>query len=249
MKTNICKIASLAALMVIFFQANVCASANKIKEVYANQNFKIEERNDIIHVAIDKNPWESFTFAVDNFEIINNPIVNLQISTNQSITLRADLTDGNFMSSEIQIVSHQVEASKSFTQLSFDFSDIISNLHLNELVYLVFYLNPGSDFTGELAIQNFNLSTEADQQATLSQISGFKMFPSPATSYTNIEIPEGGFNRMQLIDMSGKVLGDYDISGYDGMSYRLELGHLSPAYYTVQILSDDLRISEKLIIN
>ena len=248
MKTNIYTSATLTALLVIFFQTNVFASG-KIKEVYANQNFQIEERNEIIHVAIDKNPWESFTFALDNFEIINNPIVNLQISTNKAITLRADLTDGHFMSSEIQIVSHQVAASQSFTQLSFDFSGIISSIDLSDVVYLVFYVNPGSEFTGEIAIQNFNLTAEAEQQSMLSQISGFKMYPSPATSFTNIEIPEGGFNRLQVMDMSGKIVSNYDISGYDGMSYRLELGHLNPSYYTVQISNGDVRLSEKLIIN
>jgi len=249
MKTNNYTFIALITLTAFFVQISVYAS-NNIKEVFGNQNFKIEETREIININIDKNPWESFTFAIDNIEVMNNPIVNLQVLTENNISLRADLTDGVFMSSTIAIVQTEVAASPSYTTLSFDFTEMIHDIDLSEHVYIVFYVNPGEKYNGEISIKNFKLTTEPENQpATSAALNGFTMFPSPATSFTNVEIPNAWFNSLVIMDMSGKEVAAFDVAMYAGTTYRVELQNLPKGFYTVQLIDGNTRLSEKLVIN
>jgi hypothetical protein len=166
------------------------------------------------------------------------------------LTLRVDLTDGVFMSSEVGVIQKKVSSVGNYTSVSFDFTDLIYNIDLSEDVYLVFYINPGKTFSGEISIQNFNLSPETNNQIRHSSLSQqeFKMYPSPATDYTNVEIPNEWFTTLSIIDLNGQELVSYDVNMYSGTTYRVELNDISKGFYTVQLSNGETTLSEKLII-
>lgn len=219
-----------------------------IESIFANQNFRITQQQDEMIINMTKNPWESFTMAVNPAEIQSNPVVNIDIQTNKAITLRVDLTDGIFMSSEAVIVSKEVRMDDCFTTVSFDFTEIIHNINLQDDVYLIFYVNPGECYKGQISIRNFNLG-ETIQNKSFQKQSGFKMFPAPATTFTNIEIPDADFTSLTLMDMKGRILQNADIAHYHGSTYTLPLNNIPAGLYSVQLSGHTNTISGKLIIH
>lgn len=247
MEAKIYKTAAALIFTAIFSLTSVLAG-NSIKNYFGNNNFQFEEIAGQIHVEMNKNPWESFTLAIDNVEVMNNPVVNFQISASENVTLRIDITDGTFMSSEIDVLQLEVQASNSFQNISFDFTEMISDINLNDNVFLVVYVNPGKKFTGEIDIKNFELTASAQTIDNTSENNGFNMYPSPATSFTNIEIPAAGFNTLKIYDMNGKEVLTADVALYAGTTYYCELGNLPAGYYTVQLCGSDKLSTEKLIV-
>lgn len=221
----------------------------RINEMFANQNFSISQQNNIISIFMEKNPWESFTFSVSSMDIMENPVVNLDIKTNEPIELRVDLTDGIFVSSKSGIIKKEINQVKNFTRVSFDFTEMIDGIDLTGDVYLIFYVNPGCEYKGEIDIRNFSLNADVSQQADEMTTNGFRMYPSPASTYTQVEIPEGGFTKLDIIDMNGREVKTGDISSFSGATFRVGLDELPKGYYTVRLSGDDIRLTEKLIIN
>jgi len=199
---------------------------------------------------MSKNPWESFTLSIDNVEVLNKPIVNLDILSLENIDLRIDITDGTVMSSEMGIINKSINGKSAFQTISFDFTNLVSDLDLSGNVYLVFYVNPGKKYHGELSVKNISFSpdTNDDNKNSTQNPEGFKMFPSPATSFTNIEIPNSNFNTLNIIDMGGRTLASFDITFYSSTTYRVELNNLPKGYYTVQLTDSETVLTEKLII-
>lgn len=222
----------------------------RINEMFANQNFSISQQNDIISIHMEKNPWESFTFSVNSMDISENPVVNLDIKTNEPIELRVDLTDGNFVSSKSGIIKKEINQVKNFTQVSYDFTELIDGIDLTGDVYLIFYVNPGREYKGGIEIRHFSLDRQALQQAAKEvALDSFRMYPSPATTFTQVEIPEGGFSNLDIIDMNGRKVKTEDVSFFSGTTYRVNLDDLPKGYYTVRLSGDDIRLTKKLILN
>jgi len=242
----------LTALFLIIGLISLPAfSSNHIKEVFANSNFQITENIEEINIAMEKNPWESFTLAIDNVEVLNNPVVVFDILSNENIDLRIDITDGTNMSSESGIIKESIEGKSTFQTISFDFTNMVSGLDLTNDIYLVFYVNPGKSYKGEINIKNisFSLETNKENLNPTQKPTNFNMFPSPATSFTNIEIPEADFNTLNIIDMGGRIVASHDISFNAGTTFRVELNNLPKGYYTVQLTDSETVLTNKLIIN
>lgn len=247
MKANIYATIRIIPAILILFSSGLLAST-PVESIFANQNFQITQNQDEVTVDMAKNPWESFTMAVSSQEILSNPVVNIDIKTNKPIALRVDLTDGVFMSNETGIVKKEIRQTNCFTSVSFDFTNLISNIDLNGEVYLIFYVNPGECYKGQISIRNFKLSAELTTTPK-NKCSGFKMFPSPATTFTTIEIPDENFETLSLIDMNGRMVSTFDISFYNGTAYTLYLSDVPSGYYNVKISGETNSITEKLIIN
>ncbi len=247
MEAKIYKAAAAFFLTAIFSISSVIAG-NSIKNYFGNNNFQFEEIAGQIHVEMNKNPWESFTLAIDNVEVMNNPVVKFQISSDENVTLRVDLTDGTFMSSEMSVLETQIQELNGYQNISFDFSEMINDINLNENVFLVVYVNPGKKFDGEICIKNFELAASAQTDENSNGNDGFKMYPSPATSFTNIEIPATGYNTLKIYDLNGKEVFVADVSFYTGTIYYVELGNMPAGYYTVQLCGSEKILAEKLIV-
>jgi len=247
MKAKLYKTSATILLTAIFSITSVFAG-NSIKGYYGNKNFHFEENADLIHVEINKKPWECFTFAIDNVEVMNNPVVNFEVLASEFVNLRVDLTDGLFMSSEVGLLQTSIQKTSAFQTITFDFSEMISNIDLSENVFLVIYVNPGENFSGEISIKNFKLSPSELSGNEDAIQSGFAIYPSPATSFTNVEIPDNGINTLRIFDMNGKEIISANVDFYSGMTYYVELSNIPAGYYTVQLSGANVVLTEKLIV-
>nr|NQU91932.1 T9SS type A sorting domain-containing protein [Bacteroidota bacterium] len=251
MRTHTAKNIATLFLAILLFSANVYSnSESSIMEWYGNNNFSFNETGNSLNVSINKNPWESFTLKIDNKEILNNPIVNIDIMTSEDITLRVDISDGTFMSSNNVLVQQHIIGNSMFSKMSFDFSEVLSNVELDENAFLIFIVNPGEKFTGEISISSVKFTVAEDQlENNNNNNSELNIFPSPATSFTNVVIPDGTFEQIRILDMTGKIVAEFDVTYYSNTTYRVELDQLNAGYYVVQLTSEKSVLTNKLIVN
>lgn len=243
----------LAAILLIIglFSSVTCGAVNSsIKEWYGNRNFSFTEKNDLLKVVIHKNPWEAFTLNIDNRELMDNPVVEMELSSNQNITLRVDISDGNFVSSQTRTLEINLVGNGMFDVVTFDFTDILNDVNLNENAFLVFYVNPGQKFNGEIAFKNLKFSTNSDLSQNPNKVmEDLVIYPSPATNFTNVIIPDNNFDYLSIMDMTGKMISKIDVTSYNGTTYRVDLVNFVKGNYLVQLKGIDLTLSSKLIIN
>lgn len=251
MKANIHFKSGLFLLIALFTFIHVFAGT-PVKNIFANQNFNISQQQELITIDIAKSPWESFTVSVNSIDIQRNPVVNLEIQTSEPIELRVDLSDGVSVSSEYVVMKKQIDVVKNFTPVSFNFSEMMDGIDLSGDVYLLFYVNPGQDFNGEISIRNFSLNEqvmkvfESDGDFLTE---GFNMFPSPASSYTMVDIPDNNYRNLIIRDINGRQVLNEDITLYIGTTFRVDLLKLPKGYYTVTLSGNNNQITEKLVVN
>lgn len=221
-------------------------------EWYGNQNFTFSQNQEELNVLINKNPWESFSLKIDNFELMDNPVVNLQVKSDQDVVLRVDITDGNFVSCEKVIFAKCISSSESFSEVCFNFSEVLSDINLAEETYLLFYVNPGKKFEGQISVKDVELLKDSDNkepEATMNEMAtGLNIYPSPATDYTFVEIPDGGFSLLKVFDATGKEVTSVDVEHFAGNEYKLDLNEMTDGYYIVSLASVNKTLTGKLII-
>jgi len=240
-----------ATLLTVFLLTNVAYSEanHSIKDWFGNRNFSFVEKNDLLKVVINKNPWESFTLKIDNTNLMSNPIVNIEVASNQLITLRIDISDGVFMSSQVKTLGCKVEGNGMFYNLTYDFSETLNDVNLSKDAFLVFYVNPGKKFNGEILFKDIKFSSNSDMQQNLNSKEYFEIYPSPAKSFTNVIIPDNNFYYLAIMDITGKTIIKIDVTNYNGRTYRVDLVNFVKGNYLVQLVGADLILSTKLIIN
>ena len=251
MKTRL-NIKFATALFTLSIIANVaCAEVNQnIKDWFGNHNFSFVEQNDLLVVNINKNPWEAFTLSIDNTDLMNNPVVTIEMSTEQSINVRVDISDGVFVSSQSRTIESKVDGNGMFNKISFDFTEVLNDVNLSQDAFLVFFVNPGQKFNGEVLIKNLKFSTSADESKILNNIQDeLSVFPSPATSFTNVTIPDGTFDCLNFIDITGKIIAKFDIKNFCGTTHRIDLANFSKGTFMVLLVGETQSLSGKLIIN
>jgi len=225
--------------------------SQQIKEWFGNQNFSFVEENNLLCVSMNKNPWEAFTLNINNMDLMNNPIINVELATNQDITLRVDISDGIFVSSHASILDRKIAGTGMFYKISYDFSSLLDDVNITKDAFLVFYVNPGKKFTGVLKIKDVEFTSNSDQLSgqLYNNPGELSLFPSPATTFTNVTIPDGDFTSMSILDMTRNTIFKTDVSSFNGTTYRIDLSDFSKGSYFVQIFGSNTTLSNKLIIN
>jgi len=213
---------------------NFTVYANQsIKEWYGNQNFTFSEDQNELSISINKKPWESFTLKIDNFELMNNPVVNIQMKVDQDLVLRIDISDGFFVSSEINIIEKSIISSDSFVAVNFDFTNVLSDIDLIQDIQFLKEIKLSNDFIGNDT--NFENS--------------LNIYPSPATDFAFIEIPEGTFSCLKVYDITAKEVFSIDARNFSASEYKFDLNDLKEGCYVVKLISSNQTINGKLIIN
>jgi len=245
---------SVLVMSLAFFMLTLTVNANQgIKEWYGNQNFTFSENQNELFISINKKPWESFTLKIDNFELMNNPVVNMQIKADQDIILRIDVSDGTFVSSETEIIQKFILSSDSFNDLDFDFSSVLSHIDLSEETYLIFYVNPGKEFNGQIAINEINFLKEIEN-STLNEgnnttfENALNIFPTPATSVAFIEIPDGSFSFLKIFDITANEVLSLSANGIEGSDFNVDVNDLKDGCYIVKLIGSNHTFTGKLVI-
>lgn len=259
MKTNSSKKVSGLFIVAIFLLTTTIANAGtKVLDWYGNHNFQFTNHSEYLNVQMDKNPWESFTLSIDANEFLSNPVVCFDVKTSEDITLRTDLSDGDYLSGQEMVIEKEVMGTNMFYTLTYDFSEIVDLIDADDEVYLIMYVNPGMDFQGEISIRYTSDSPEkgdfkfSDEQAGSDnefEDTDFAVYPSPANTFTNVTVPESGFQYLKITDMNGKVVANYEVSFYAGSDFRIDLNNYKKGYYLVQLIGENQMLTEKLIVN
>ena len=219
-----------------------------ISEWYGNNNFEFSDNNGMLNVNITKNPWESFTLMLDNMMMVNNPVVELEMSSSRDITIRVDISDGIFISSKSLVIEKDIEGSGVFHELNFDFSEVLFDIDLSENAFLIFYVNPGKKFDGNIKIRNHKFHESVVENTDKTNLN-LNLFPSPATSFTNLSIPDGYFSEISVYDITGKEVLKINKTFYSGENYRLDISNIPNGYYVVTLSGDSNKLSSRLIKN
>lgn len=252
MNTTTSSKVSILIMSITFFMLSFAVNANSnIEEWYGNQNFSFSDYQNELIISINKNPWEAFTLKISSFELMNNPVVNLQIKADQNLVLRIDISDGIFVSSATEIIEKSLAASVLFTDLKFDFTDVLSDIDLSENTYLIFYVNPGKKFTGQISIQDVEFLNETNTKNEVKKSeeeNSLIIYPSPATDFAFIEIPNEEFLFLKVVDLTGKEILSFDTNGISGFEFRLDVNNLEKGCYIVKLIGSNKTWSGKLVV-
>jgi len=244
---NILTTAILTSLII-----NVTLASNsgtsQIQQWFGNQNFSFTESGDVLSVDINKNPWEAFTLKVDNAEVMQNPVLNFSIASSESISLLIEISNGVYMSEDNDSHVYEVSGSGAFNQVACDFSYDLSELNLNEDIFVVFYVNPGQNFNGTVKLQNVNL-TNSLTSTNDEMVSSFSVFPIPANSNLNVTLPDASYTNLVIIDLNGKVVFEQTLSIFDNSTVTLSVNDLARGTYVLKAFANGQSLESKIVLN
>jgi hypothetical protein len=71
-----------------------------------------------------------------------------------------------------------------------------------------------------------------------------KVYPNPATTSLVVDISDNTFDDLHIYDMSGSLLGNYEVKG---KQTSIPTGHLSPGTYLLQLSDGANKASVRFI--
>lgn len=118
---------------------------------------------------------------------------------------------------------------------------------INDQLYLGGDFNGATTTTGGVTLNHI---AQVDLQKYLSnetaEIQDLKVFPNPASTELNIELPNGELNDVKLIDMSGRTHSA--TAKKEGNSWKLNVEHLQKGSYILNAKTQDGVLQKKVII-
>ena len=202
---------------------------------------------DVVVVSMEKSPWEAFTLSLTNGNFIENSICNIQFKSFENIDIRVDFSNGNTI---FEGIKESIVGMDKFQNLEFDLSDIISSIDYSSNPYLIIYVNPGHEYSGEIMLKtiNFTMNSEAEKESLSEQILDFELsvYPNPANDIINIEMPEGFEGEIVVRDISGRVVFESTVNNSFETICQANLSHLQSGSYFVSIIDDENLISKKI---
>lgn len=189
--------------------------------VEANTKYAFEAVDNALKVNVGRdNRWFGFTYILDgSYDITANPILNLDLKSEQEMILQVFLIDANgngYLTALVgdQYKYHELVANKNefrtarvypgdeFLTLSFDFSNASSAIiDLSKITKIKFVSNGTAlTFNGSYFIDEIRLGDDAVHKAYIGQV-GDKTYPVNAEGLKKILIPE--IRNAALISISG----------------------------------------------
>jgi hypothetical protein len=160
-------------------------------EWYANDHFKISKNDEEVKVSMKKLPYESFSV---NLSALNpsGEVISFGVKSEKKITLRVDgfTSEGT----QIHLFNEEIEAG-SFEKLYYNI-----NQSEHSINHLIFYVNPGQKYEGELIFKELKVSSALEVGKTLS------LFPNPTSDVINIRLPGKQFESIAIYDLYGMLI-------------------------------------------
>ncbi|QCR22496.1 T9SS type A sorting domain-containing protein [Pontibacter sp. SGAir0037] len=200
---------------------------------YGNDHFKITPKSDYVTISMSKHSWE--TFSVDLKDVLSKEgVLSFEVKAEQAVLLRVDGFTAN--NTQVNLFSNQVMPG-SFQQLSFDLTAVE-----HQVENLIFYLNPGEDFTGEIQIKELKVTAPFLKQEVLA------VYPNPTTDFINVQLPTTDeFDQVQIFDNTGQVISTIKP---DSKEFNLDLKGYKPGMYFLKAQKQGTKnyISTKFIV-
>ncbi|MFP4469728.1 MAG: T9SS type A sorting domain-containing protein [Bacteroidales bacterium] len=252
MKTHLSKTTSGFLLTTVFLVLVSFISVHASQqEWYGNQHFNFVADQDYTMIHINKNPWESFTCSIEPRQLMNNPVIEVEVSSEQDIILRMDISDGVFVSDQQMTIEKPVSGTGLTYVLDYDFREVLSEIDFSEELFLIFYVQPGEKFEGviNLNIKNFDAEPVTETLKSQTVELPFAVYPSPANTFTNVQIPDDSYHTLRLLDAGGKQVQVHSVRSFASQTFVMELANVLKGYYVVQLIGDTEILTEKLIVN
>lgn len=239
--------ATLLSLMILIFSnLNMFGESPRenISSWYGNENFQFNSKSEFLSVNMDKHPFESFTLELNSSEFQNSNICRLNLRTNEDCYIKIDISDGNTIGHSDTKNFIKVDAGKEFKSVSLDYTSFLKDKESSENLFLIVYVQPGSSFKGQIDFQYISFS-KADETIKRDALS---LYPSVATEFTMLQIPDGEYNLLRLIDVNGKVVRSIQNSFGELENYRLTTSNLAKGIYTVMLVGKEKSLKSNLIV-
>ncbi|RMG27946.1 MAG: T9SS C-terminal target domain-containing protein, partial [Bacteroidetes bacterium] len=206
-------ILSPAQAQIKSFQHN--APEFEIEGWFGNSHYALTEGYRELTVSMNKQPWEAFTLALNQIKPLNAPYIRFKVKASANVRLRIDLHDKNFDNLEDATRLYMIDANDGYTELVYEFPQIYSTTtaggsnspNVSESIsHILFYVNPGETFAGELSIKDLMIGSMESADAPNLQ-PNLVVFPNPTRTRVNVDVPEGGiYTHIELYDMAGRKL-------------------------------------------
>jgi hypothetical protein len=198
---------------------------------YGNDHFKIKHDGDIVTIAMNKMPWESFSADVRLLER-GEGFLSFDVKSAKAFKLRVDgiTVHGD----QIELLTQDIGAG--------DYQQVIQHLNAASarVNHLIFYINPGNEFSGEVQVKGLGISSYSDDNTRVS------VFPNPSSGDVIVQLPNTGFQQLVLFDDGGNEVLRHEPSGARGV--RLNLQGRKQGIYVLRAISNDGVQTTKLIL-
>ncbi|MEZ4884572.1 MAG: T9SS type A sorting domain-containing protein [Chitinophagales bacterium] len=226
---------------------------------YGNDNFSFAANEDILKVSMDKHPFEGFTLQLADLDLDlkDELLVSVKVKTAKQIDMRIDLHDGTYSTASDVNVIQTVVSNEKFATITYDFSSIIDKLQTGEIPYMLFCVNPGFNYEGEVYLKDLSISTGSEDvsvgiDALVNNgmvTNELSVFPNPASEFTNIQLPANhAFKELILQNITGKTILHQDIpEGLTTMQLK-NLGRIEKGLYLLSVYGETEVLTTKLSI-
>ncbi|MEJ7646213.1 MAG: T9SS type A sorting domain-containing protein [Chryseolinea sp.] len=221
----------MSLAMLVFIQLSFTARTNEPQATwYGNDHFKIRQEQDVVTVNMSKMPWESFATDVRQLELAEG-FLSFDVKSDRPFTLRVDGLTVN--DEQIELLTQEIGAG--------DFQQVIQHLQSNssKINHLIFYVNPGHEFFGEVKIKGLGISTYTDD-------SKVTVFPNPSSGDVIVQLPNREFTQLVLFDESGNEVLRESPAGARRVKLNLE-GKKQGLYVLRAISKGDVQTTKVII--
>jgi hypothetical protein len=213
------------------FLACFSVQGNHVPEWCGNNHFKISHQDDAVTIRMSKMPWESFSVNLQQMET-SEGFLSFELRSATSLTLRVDgLTSDN---RQVQLFQEEIAAG-DFQQILYNLSSADGRLH-----NLIFYVNPGREFHGEIEVKGLTIQPYDAQENVVS------VFPNPTAGEMLIQLPGKNFSNLTLLDDHGNVVLQKQPEGAQGVV--LNLTGRKPGLYVLKAQSNSQLLTTKIIL-
>lgn len=189
------------------------AGAFDLEGWHGNAHYALVEGYRELTVSMNKQPWEAFTLDLRQTEALAAPYLRFKVKASDNVRLRIDFHDANFANLEDASQLYMIPAGNGYTEVTYEFPqtykavDPGSNEPQNAseaLSHVLFYVNPGERFAGDLSIKDLHIGSMEQASAPALQPE-LVVFPNPTHTRVNVDLPQGkAFSLMELYDMAGR---------------------------------------------
>lgn len=235
----------ILSLTIIFLLTGFATANNmQITEYYGNDHFQLSEENGVLYAQIDKLPFESFTIQVENLQSCKENICSFKFKSSSPIYIKVDLSNGSEVIPTSSKTYFNINQSGTRINIDLDFTNFYDNLSTDDDLYLIFYIQPGLAFTGNVEISDFQYkSIEGVNTSTL------KVYVNENKQRAIIQVPENeNLQQLNVYDLSGRMIKSISDQFNQYSNYNLQLQEFNRGTYILVLQSNSKKYCAKVLI-
>ena len=222
-----------------FGQSNNSLFQNSEKDVvswYTNSHFHLTEIDDVVHVQIDKMPWEAFSYQLGKVDLSQTPLLSLKVNSDIPIKLRIDLLDQTLTNQVQTPVVKAVPESDGFKELLFDFSKLLQHIDASQITQLQFFVEPGKKFKGKIKLKDISFFGQKNSNASLTS-TDFLVQSNLPQKKVIIKSKHLLFNQVKIYNSMKQLISSQ--SFLPSLSQSIEVNRLSSGVYFIELIDDN----------